>query len=658
MKKKHSKRGRALRGEPRRGASPPPSVTGKLSVAPAGFGFVSVEDDDNFKEDIFVPAQYLGAAMDGDTVQIDIIPDERRPAPGRSEFIGRIRQIIVRHRKKLVGRLLAGNKIRPLSKKIPDDFILSGSTLGARRGDWLEAEIIAGETEGHQSLRVSAKRNLGPAGNIENDLDAIIAEYDLPPPYSVEEDAAAAKLEPRSIDRVDLTDRIALTIDPVDAKDFDDAISWRRDGENIELGVHIADVAAWIEPGSRFDRAARDRGFTAYLPGKTMPMLPKTLTAAMSLTAGEAMPAHSVLMSVNPATGEIEAVKRFRSRVKIAARLSFAEVEDAIAGEPPADWSGALRGQIANLAELAAVMRVNRAANEQFLELATEEIRVLCDEKNKTILGLSRKKQGKADQLVEEFMLAANSAVADELLARSIPGVFRIHPEPDPAKLEEFSAFVFATFKIRTGDLSSRTVCNEFLANLRDDESRPVITSAFLRALNRAGYSEANDLHFGLGKYRYSHFTSPIRRYSDLSVHQQLWNADINAALASGKSMATIAAECTEKEKRTDEAYFAANDRLKLHYLRQILERDDSSAMYEGVIAKISSAGLVVDIHDIGIYGFVPKDRLGGAFRYSKQNSTLAAIHGHRKYRCGDFVFLRLADIDFSRGSAVFAPVS
>jgi ribonuclease R len=249
-------------------------------------------------------------------------------------------------------------------------------------------------------------------------------------------------------------------------------------------------------------------------------------------------------------------------------------------------------------------------------------------------------------------MLAANTQVAIEMTQRSLPGIYRVHPEPDPEKLAEFSEIAMETFGVYPGDLSNRSVCNKFLKNLPDDPRKPAILSAFLRSMARAVYQEKPDLHFGLGKTRYSHFTSPIRRYTDLMVHQQLWEDEISSGkLRSLKTVAQIAEHCTHKEENNDEAYFTANDRLKLRYLEQEMAAGHEN-LHEGVVSKIIGAGMLVDIQDLGIYGFVPLENLGGRFR--RAGNQLVDRAGGKSFQCGDYIMLALSHIDLARGSAVF----
>lgn len=628
---------------------------GIISVAPGGFGFVSPPDKSS---DVFIPPKYINSAMSGDKVEVEAIIEkngQRDPSKGP---VGKITQIISRGRNKVVGQLISGHKLKPISKKIPDELNVSGSLNGAKRGDWVEADLLFNEEQG-EAKNCAVKSNLGHAGCIENDLNAIIKEYDLVPPYTEEQEKAASELKPREIERVDLSHLFCATIDPKDAKDYDDAISY-AEGKNeneVELGIHIADVASWIEPGSTFDKQAHKRGFTSYLPGKTLPMLPRNLTKLISLGPDKLSPAHTVIITIDKEVGKILKAKRFHSNIKITKRLSFDEVQSFIDGKCPEEWDNSFAENMQKLIDLTRTMRKYRKKTEKFLELSTTEIRIIIDEETKAIEELQHRTQREADQVVEECMLAANSEVAKEMIEKSCPAIYRVHPEPFPEKLEEFSQFIYGTFGEYPGDLSSREACNHFLASLPDDHRKPIMISAFLRAMPRAYYFEEAALHFGLGKGRYCHFTSPIRRYPDLIVHQQLWEKDTGGNLHSKKLMTKFAADSSQKEENNDEAYYAAVDRLKLQYLNSQLESTDEEIFHEGLIAKINSYGLLVDIPELGIYGFVDRDSLPGKYRFSKRFSKLTALNGHQQYKCGDYIYLKLDRIDLIKGSAIFRPV-
>ncbi len=622
-----------------------PSFTGKIVITRAGYGFVTPNADEDEKgeplQDIFIPPQFINGAFDGDVVRVQQLP----PRPGIDNPdhgpAGRVVEIVEEARSHVVGELIAGHKVRPLNKRLPDEIEVAGSLHGAKRGDWVKLKLLRGGEPG-QEYRGTMVESLGKAGSIKTDLDAVVAEYDLAPPYTAADDAEALAIVPREIERVDMRDRLTTTIDPIDAKDFDDAVSLApgKDDTLLEVGVHIADVAAVIAPKSKFDVEAYRRSFTAYLPGRTLPMLPKSLTARISLHVGDDCPAHSVIFQIERATGRIVESKRCHTLIRIDHRLNYEEVQHYLDGkEPAADWSDALKKYLREMNEVTTLLRRNRERSENFLDLAMPEIRILCDEGADKINGLGRKIQRESEFLVEECMLAANSAVGEELPKIGVAGLYRVHPAPDPDKLDEFYAMMQEEFGIVPGDLTDRRNCRKFIDSLPDDPRKPVILSLFLRSLPRAYYFEKSELHFGLGKEHYSHFTSPIRRYPDLIVHQQLWSYDCKQRTKPASSLAVVAAECSQKEENNDNAYYAANERLKLRYLAEQLEAG-KAGHYRAVIAKHTANGFMADIPELGMYGFIPFDNTGGA-----------------RLHCGQEVLLRLSQLDLEHASAEFATV-
>ena len=656
FKKSRSRAGRRAARNKFTGKKFKNTIQGTISISPSGFGFVSPKDGG---EDIFIPIKFTNSALDGDTVEIIKLPPRKDDKERNLGPAGKVVEVVERARLSLVGQLLSGHKVRPLNKRIVDDIQVKGSLCGAKRGDWVEIYLNPPEDRFGEFSGV-LKKKFGKAGTINADLDAVTAEYELLPPYTAEQEEAAGNLKPREIERRDLTNLFCVTIDPFDAKDYDDAVSLAPgDNENeIKIGVHIADVAAWIKPGSTFDREAKKRAFTAYLPGRTLPMLPRNLTAKISLSPDGHSLAHSVILTVDTTNGKVKYSERFHSKIQLTKRMSFDEVQSYIDTQKiPEDWDDYIAKNIDKLIEITALMRRYRKRHEKFLELETTEIRVLCDEENDQIIGLQRKEQKEADKLIEDCMLAANSEVAKELINAHIPGLFRTHPEPEPEKLEEFAALMAGSFHLSTGDLSSRAACNFFLESLEDNPRKPIIINSFIRTMPRAVYEHEPAIHFGLGKGRYSHFTSPIRRYSDLLVHQQLWTAEVNGRLKSKITFEKLATEISAREEKNESAYYAANDRLKLRYLDEQLSLDETPKIQEGLIVKITARGMLINVQSLGIYGFTPYELLPRDFIFYPEKSLLSSHIRKMHFKAGDFIFLHLRGIDYAKGSAIMRPV-
>ena len=628
-------------------------VVGKLKMTHSGFGFVTVEGMD---EDVFIPARMINSAIDGDVVRVELLPprqgylDAQEAGPA-----GRIIEIVERTRTSFVGEILPGNRIRALDPHLPPEIFLRGSRHGAERGQWVKFRL---DDDSGGVWHGSVIHAIGKSGVVSNDLDAIMEEFQLQARYSDEENSAAAAIVARDIQRVDRRALVALTIDPVDAKDFDDAVSIfpGEAPDQVTIGVHISDVAAYIAPKSRFDQAAARRGFSTYLPGRTLPMLPSQLTAKISLHENADCLAHTVFLRVDRRTGEVVGSTREHSLIRVAKRLDYGEVQQFHeSGKAPKSWSKEVAESIKLLLDITAKMRRFRFEHENFIELPLPEVRVMCDEGADKVNGLEVRNPAESEQLVEECMLAANSAVGAELVRRNIPGIFRVHLDPEPEKTMEFCDLMQESFGISCGNIANRKVCNKLIADLPDDARKNVILNFLLRSLARASYSAESKPHFALGKNNYAHFTSPIRRYPDLTVHQQLWNFDSKVRLRSAKTLEKVAAATSEQEENNDNAYYAASDRLKLRYLEEKLN-SGAENLYEGVIAKITTGGLQVDVGEIGLYGFVPVETLGGQLPRGKDRSSRNRAYGSRPYRVGDFIYLRLAQIDFIRGEAIFAP--
>lgn len=627
------------------------TLTGMLTVTHSGYGFVKPDDGEKFPLDAFIPPQNLRQALDGDHVLIAISPGENGKGP-----VGEVLEVLTPGRKTFVGEVLAGRVVRPLDKSLPEELPIAGGLKGSKRGDWVKLKLLRGDREDGHAVRIDS--TIGPAGSVKGDLDAVCAEFELPPPYTQEEDAAAAQVVPRSIEREDFRKKFTVTIDPEDAKDFDDALSIApgKTRSLLEVGVHIADVAAWVTPKSPLDKGAYLRSFTAYLPGRTLPMLPKSLTALISLHENADCPAHSVIFQIERATGKIVEYRRCHTLVRIAKRLDYGTVQRFIdAGEAPADWSAPFRSKMKMLTQITQKMRQIRLKEDRFLDLALPEIRVLCDENADKVSGVAAKIQRESEFVVEECMLAANSAIGQELRKIGVAGLYRIHQEPEPDKLDEFMGLMADHFALSTGDLSHRENCLKFIASLPEGPRKPLILNMFLRALPRAMYAEKPALHYGLGKINYCHFTSPIRRYPDLVVHQQLWNYDLKQRTRPASGMAVLAEQLSAREENNDNAYFAASDRLKLRYLAEQMERTGEN-FYEGIIAKITNNGFLAEIPEVGIYGFIPKENL--PYNASRRGGKMIDTRNRQSYKVGDFVYLRLSMIDTARGSAEFKPVS
>lgn len=621
-------------------------VAGTLSVNPRGFGFVKPDADPDELGDIFIPPKDIGTALSGDRVLVSV--EQKNDPRGRA---GSVAKVLQERRREVAGTFAMDQGFpyfRPMHRDMPELVPLlapednEASEFPPADGAWMVGRILPRDSS-RQPLEAEFVTLINDDDTLSADLDAVVAEFDLPERYCPEDERRASQLKPREIDREDCSRLPVVTIDPEDAKDFDDGISIENGGERgaVVVGVHIADVAAYAAPGSELDIEARKRGFTAYLPGRTLPMLPRPLAADLcSLREGQPRNAHSVFLTIDEASGEVRDFRRVRSRIQVAKRLAFTEVQQLIEqGELPSDCPRAIGKNLNRLVQLARRMRKRRSRKETFLRIHAPDVRVRCAEDPPRILGLERQQQTEANQLVEEYMLAANSAVGCELRNRGIPGVYRIHPEPKARDLESFRDWLNESLSIKVDKLKSREGMNQFLEKHEGTPLGTAIGSAFLRSLQRASYAPEPALHFGLGKECYAHFTSPIRRYSDLLVHQQLWAADQNEELRSKEELAEFAETISERERQTDEAVFAAQDRLKLRYLEERAAEGDDPAM-EGVVMRVSAERSTVFLPSVGIFGMLPHNSHQHGRRSGRRNSPP---------RCGEVVYVEPTETDVVR---------
>src|SRR6266513_3055546 len=513
-------------------------VAGKLSIHQAGYGFLTPETPG--QPDIFIAAENIGTAMHGDRVVARISrdsPDDR--IKGRRE--GRVIRILERAHDTIVGTLQRSPNFYYV---VPDDprfvhdvYVRPVAAVYDRRGRGAPKEDRRSQTAATVGDKVVVRldawesRHVNPEGEIIEvlgpatapgvDVLSVIRKYHLPTEFPSEVLEQAERI-PESVDaqqiarREDLRNKFIVTIDPDDARDFDDAIHVEKLANGgWQLGVHIADVAAYVEQGSALDREARRRGNSVYLPDRVIPMLPERLSNGVcSLNPGVDRLTHSVFVHFDK-HGVVKSARFARSVIRSAHRLTYKQAY-AILTSPPQDRLG----ERLHLAwELAALLRRKRFQHGS-LDLDFPEVKVWVDKQDNPVR-LERVENDESHQLIEEFMLAANEAVARELKNRTVPTIYRVHENPDPEKLAEFREFVLG-FNYSVGDVTHRTELQRLLASIRGKPEEQALKVALLKSLKRARYSPQPLGHYGLAKSNYLHFTSPIRRYADLVVHRAL----------------------------------------------------------------------------------------------------------------------------------------
>src|SRR2546430_1576793 len=505
-------------------------VTGKLSIHQVGYGFLVT--DKPGEPDIFVAAENTGTAMHGDRVVVRITRDEayaraRQDRHGRSE--GRVIRILERAHDTIVGTL---QHSRNFYYVVPDDprlvhnvYVRQSQTAAtANVGDKVVVRLEAWESR-HVNPEGEIVEVLGPASAPGIDMLSIIRKYHLPTEFPKDVIEEAERI-PETIDarlldgREDLRKKFIVTIDPDDARDFDDAIHVEKiDNSGWSLGVHIADVSAYVRADNALDREARRRGNSVYLPDRVVPMLPERLSNGVcSLKPGVDRLTHSVFIQFDK-KGVAKSARFARSVIRSAQRLAYKQAFSIL--------KSAARDQLGerlHLAwELASLLRRKRFEHGS-LDLDFPEVKVRLDENGKPVR-LERIDNDESHQLIEECMLAANEAVARELKMRAMPTIYRVHENPDPEKLAEYREFALS-FNYKVGDLAHRAELQRLLASIRGKPEEQALKIGLLKSLKRARYFPQPLGHYGLAKPNYLHFTSPIRRYADLVVHRALAQRD------------------------------------------------------------------------------------------------------------------------------------
>src|SRR6266542_248744 len=657
-------------------------VAGKLSIHQAGYGFLIPETPG--QPDIFIAAENIGTAMHGDRVVARISrdsPDDR--IKGRRE--GRVIRILERAHDTIVGTLQRSPNFYYV---VPDDprfvhdvYVRPVAAVYDRRGRGAPKKDRRSQTAATVGDKVVVRldawesRHVNPEGEIIEvlgpatapgiDVLSIIRKYHLPAEFPkdvldqaerISEQIGARQLEGRE----DLRKEFIVTIDPDDARDFDDAIHVEKTKNGWQLGVHIADVAAYVESGSALDREARRRGNSVYLPDRVIPMLPERLSNGVcSLNPGVDRLTHSVFINFDK-NGVAKSARFAHSVIRSAHRLTYKQAY-AILTSPPRDQLG----ERLHLAwELAALLRQKRFEHGS-LDLDFPEVKVWVDKQGHPVR-LERVENDESHQLIEEFMLAANEAVARELKKSAIPTIYRVHENPDPEKLAEYREFVLS-FNYRVGDLTHRAELQRLLAAIRRKPEEQALKVALLKSLKRARYSPQPLGHYGLAKANYLHFTSPIRRYADLVVHRALCldgasrrrrDAARSHYQPDMGEIASIAEHISTTERTAADAEIDASQMKKLEFFqRQLDERNPQ--IFRAAIVDVRNYGLAVELPDILITGLVHVSSLSDDFYlFEPARRQLIGRRSRKRFSIGDGVRVFVVRVDAFKRQVDFAIAS
>jgi ribonuclease R len=541
----------------------------------------------------------------------------------------------------------------------------SPTSAGLRRGKQTAAAVgdkVVVRLEAWESRHVNPDGEiievLGPASAPGVDMLSIIRKYHLPTefPRDVLEqaDRISEKIDARQLDgREDLRNEFIVTIDPDDARDFDDAIHVEKVANGgWHLGVHIADVAAYVEPGGALDREARHRGNSVYLPDRVVPMLPERLSNGVcSLNPGVDRLTHSVFIHFDK-NGVAKSARFARSVIRSAHRLTYKQAY-AILKSAPGDQ---LSERLHVAWELASLLRRKRFEHGS-LDLDFPDVKVWLDEAGKPVR-LERVENDESHQLIEEFMLAANEAVARELKNRAVPTIYRIHEDPDPDKLAEYREFVLS-FNYKVGDLTHRGEVQRLLDAIRGKPEEQALKIGLLKSLKRARYFPQPLGHYGLAKPNYLHFTSPIRRYADLVVHRALAQHDGKRGPRIDMSqVASIAEHISTTERIAADAEIESVRMKKLEFFQRQLD-EHNPQIFRAAIVDVRNYGLAVELPDALITGLVHVSSLADDFYvFEPARRQLIGRRSRKRFSIGDEVRVFVVRVDAFKRQVDFAIAS
>ena len=630
-------------------------MVGVLQVNPDGFGYLLNESGDGLG-DLYISAENQGTAMHRDRVVARIVrervPSERQHRR-RGNREGRVIKILERANRSIVGTLQHSKNFYYV---VPDDPALvhdiyvtvrSGQTPRAPEVD--DKVVVRVEPWEHRHLNPEGEivEVLGPAKKPGVDILSIIRKHDLTVafPDTVLKEADEISLEISSKElraREDLRSAPVFTIDPEDARDFDDALHVVEVDGGWSVGIHIADVSHFVKPGSALDREAMHRGNSVYLPDRVLPMLPERLSnMACSLRPDEDHLTKSVFVDFGR-SGRIKRHRFAATVMRSVARLTYREALAILQRKPVSP----LDGNIHTAWRLAAILR-ERRFRQGAMDLDMPEVRVLLDKQGKAV-GIVREENDISHQLIEEFMLLANEIVARETKRRMVPSVYRIHEKPDPEKLAEYREQA-RSYGIEIGDLTQRREMQRFLKLIVGRHEEVALKIGLLRSLRRAAYSPDPVGHYGLAKSDYTHFTSPIRRYADLIVHRAFAAMLPKRGLKPPRSgdLGSICQHISTTERIAADAEREAVRLKRIEYFSGLARKPHR---LDGTIIEVRNFGLLVELKEALVVGMIRISSIDlDFFVFDPVRQRITGRRTKISFGVGDQVVVRINRVDLFR---------
>jgi ribonuclease R len=637
-------------------------IIGTFRANPKGFGFVAPLEP-NLQGDLFIPPGATAEAMTGDVVAARVVKEGKRA--GQMRCSGRVVEILERAQNKVVGTLVKrpdGWALEPDGKGFIEPISVDDVTAkNAREKDKVVVEILSWPSEKYLARGVIIEV-LGRAGQYASEIKSIVHQYHLPSEFDADciEQAreAAAEFNPERIGtREDITDKVIITIDPPDAKDFDDAISLERvpilkkDGKmgsqkdrkgNWELGVHIADVSFFVTADSPLDVEAKNRGNSVYLPGETIPMLPEILSNGIcSLQPGQRRFCKSAYLTYDE-EGNVLGRRFANSIIDSAQRLTYEEADKALKGH-----TKGIKPEVVKLLEdmeaLSRAIEKRREKNGMIhLDLPETELEM---DKSGRVVDAHPAETSYPHTIIEMFMVEANEAVASLLDRYNIPFMRRIHPEPDALGMKSLSQLVRA-FGVSVPRVPDRAAIQELLAAVKGTDCSFAVNLAVLRSFEKAQYAPLHIGHYALASTHYCHFTSPIRRYADLLVHRVLEfylqnRLDLAKQTAAGLDLTEIGKHITFTEQRAEDS----ENELKTVLILQMLNKRMGEEL-DCVVTGLTNFGVFVQSRRFGIEGLITMGDLGGdVWKYNQKAQCVVGMRSGISVHLGKAIKVRIVSV-------------
>lgn len=619
-------------------------IEGTIQITKTGRGFVMV---DGFEEDIKIRRHDTKDAFWGDRVRVAFNPHGRN-------LKGRVVEVIERAQERFVGVLEVSDKyafVIPSNQRIHVDFFIPKSEFnGAKDGQKVIVEIIDWKSPDDSPV-ARITEVLGEVGDNDTEMHAIMAEYGLPYEFPEEVEANAEKisqvLDPQEIQaRRDFRDVLTFTIDPEDAKDFDDALSLRRlKNGNWEVGIHIADVSYYLKPGTLLDKEAYYRATSVYLVDRTIPMLPEILSNKLcSLRPNEEKFCFSAVFEIDK---DAVVQKQWFGRTTILSdrRFTYEEAQERIE-----TGKGDLADEINVLNKLALKLRARRF-KKGGIDFRTEEVRFKLDEKGKPV-SVYVKEMKEANKLIEDFMLLANTAVAAFIAKQKKTFVYRVHDNPDPQKLVTLREFVkkFGYKLPMPTDQNADKIIRGLLKQIQGTQEHDVIQKMSIRSMAKAEYSTDNIGHFGLAFSHYSHFTSPIRRYPDVMVHRLLQHYLDGGKSASAAEYEAKCKHSSRKEKQAQDAEWASIKYKAVEFMTSRIGEN-----FKGMISGLTGWGMYVELIETKCEGMVSLESMADDhYEFDEGRYVVQGKRTGMEYHMGDTVEIRVVSANLAKRTLDF----